>query len=1113
MKVKCCNGMLLAGIVLATALCMAPTIQVEAQNIGNQSSAQSTHVVKGTVTDDMGEPLTGAIVRVKNGSKAASVDMDGNFTLSGIPANAVLVVTYVGFLPQEVAVNRRATIAVKLKEDNKTMNEVVVTAMGILRKEKSLTYATQKVKSEDLMRVQDPNVANSLEGKIAGITITPSAGGAGGASKIMLRGNKSILGNSEPLIVVDGIPINNETRGRINSAENIAYQGLAEGNDPLSMINPDDIESINVLKGANAAALYGTRAANGVLMITTKKGREGKLDVTYTGNVTFDTPLMTPDIQGVYGAPINPTTSTVGVNGWGDKVANASNYAPTGVFDVTNDNTYFRATGPDATNHVRLRSYNNDDVSDFYRTGVTTNNSISLSGGTETVKNYFSIANSHAVGMLQENNYNRNTAALRQTYVLFKKRLTVDVNLNYVQTKTKNRTGGGTVMNPIYHLYMTPRNIDMGYYRNNYVVQNGEWHSDPNAQIYQLNALGSYDRVPYSVDLTGPRQEWAYLQKGYNNPYWLMKQNSGIDKDDRIYGSASAKVDIWDGLSFQARFNFDNSRFNSESKRYATTFVPASMEYVGRYWKTINKAEDYYTDFLLNYNKTIKKDWALSATGGWVGHSRGTENQQTGLNATYVDGWKNGISDIVNMFMTNAGDAGVTSTSYGNNWDWSVLGTAQLGWKDKVFVDGSYRRDWYRAFRQYTQRGNSPSFGYFGVGANAIISELVTLPKWWSYFKYRLSYSEVGNSYPDGLMTIFKVTRTGAIKPNENGAYRDPKPETVGSLETGLDMQFLDDRLSVDITFYNLLGKNQFMRGNNQSGKSILLNTGKIRNRGFETTVGYNFHFGKDWRWKTQVNYSFNNNKILETAHNADGSEFLIYTDVAGVRVRYSEGGSIGDMYITDFKRNADGTLVLNSKGKPMLETAADKTYGVKIGNMNSKSQLGWSNTISYKDFQLFFLINGRVGGKVISLTEAYLDESGFSQRTADARMAAELNGWTMPDGRAAMPLPDGSGRMIAVEDWYTTVGARGKQYSPNYVYNATNFRLRELSLSYMFRNLLGNGKNLSLSFIARNLFFLYKDAPVDPDISLSTGTGLGGFEMFNLPSSRSYGINVKLNF
>lgn len=1099
------SGRLLAGMVLAAAVLMGVPHVAMAQT--QSEATQAGHTVSGTVTDGEGEPLTGAIVRVKGAEgKLASCDIDGRYTLKGVQKNDVLLVTFVGMNPQEVAVGGRTVVNVVMKEESNTMTEVVVTAMGILRKEKSLTYATQQVKADDFMKVQDANVANSLEGRVAGITITPSAGGAGGASKILLRGNKSILGDSSPLIVVDGVPMTNGTRGQITSAENMTYQGMTEGGDPLSMINPDDIESINVLKGANAAALYGSRAANGVLMITTKKGRQGKLEVTYTGNVTFDTPLMTPKIQGTYGAAVNPLTKTIDGNGWGGKVVDS----PAGIFTVAADTKYFRAG---ATNDVHLRNSNHDDVGDFFRTGVTTNNSVSLSGGTDLIRTYFSAANSHANGMLQSNNYNRNSAALRQTYNLFKNRLTIDASINYIQTRTKNRTGGGTVMNPIYHLYMTPRNIDMGYYRHNYAVQNGEWHSDPKGQVYQPNGTGGYDYVVKQIDLAGPRQEWAYLQSDYNNPYWLLKQNSGVDKDERIFGGATATLQIWDGLSFQARYNFDNTRYDSESKRYATTFIPSSMEYVGRYWKTLNKSREVYTDYLLSYNKTFKEDWSVSATAGWVGHTIKYENQTTAPQATYVYGLKNNISDRVNLFMTNAGDAGVTSTSYTTNWDKAALVTAQFGWKEAIYLDGSYRRDWYRAFRQFRDRGTPSNFGYFGFGASAIISELVKMPEWISYFKYRLSYSEVGNSIPNQVYTRGTYDlNTGAISPTTWSSFKNPRPEKTSSLETGLDMQFFDDRLSLDLTFYNAISDNQFMVGYNQSGKAKPVNSGKVRNRGLETTLGYNFRFGKDWRWRTSFNYSYNKNRILETVYNEDGSELLVYKDVAGVRVRYREGGSYGDMYINDFQRNEDGTLKLNSNGMPMLETAADKIYSVKIGNMNSKHQLGWSNTINYKNFQLFFLINGRVGGKVISLTEAYLDEAGLSQRTADARLAAEASG-LMLDDKPAMYLPDGSGRLITVENWYKTVGARGKQYSPNYVYSATNFRLRELSLGYTFQNLLGNGKHLALSFIARNLFFFYKDAPVDPDISLSTGNGLGGFEVFNMPSSRSYGMNVKLNF
>ena len=271
---------------------------------GIQSSQQKKTIVKGVVKDEKGEPLIGVSIALKNSTQGTMTDIDGNYSISIETENPELIFSYIGYTSQTVVVNGRTEINITLREESHVLNEVVVTAMGIMRKEKSLTYATQQIKSEDLNKVQDPNVANSIEGKVSGVVITPSAGGAGGASKIILRGNKSILGSSTPLIVVDGVPMTNSTRNQLdmNSGANLTYASSAEGSDPLSMINPDDIESINVLKGANAAALYGPAAANGVVMITTKKGKEGKLAINFSSNLTFDTPLLTPNIQNIYGS-------------------------------------------------------------------------------------------------------------------------------------------------------------------------------------------------------------------------------------------------------------------------------------------------------------------------------------------------------------------------------------------------------------------------------------------------------------------------------------------------------------------------------------------------------------------------------------------------------------------------------------------------------------------------------------------------------------------------------------------------------------------------------------------------------------------------------------------
>lgn len=1120
MVLKAAFAMLAAGMPMQYASAngnVAPNALTQAQG----------SVVQGTVKDGTGEPLIGVSVVVKGATGLGVVtDIDGNYKINVKDKNAVLVFSYIGYTPQEVKIGGRSSVDVTMKDESSVLKEVVVTAMGIKRKESSLTYSTQQVKASDLNRVQDPNVANSLEGKVSGVTITPSAGGAGGASKIILRGNKSILGSSTPLIVVDGVPMNNSQRGQVGSGANMLTTGVSEGGDALSMINPDDIESINVLKGANAAALYGSEAANGVLMITTKKGREGKVGVNFSSNVTFDTPLTTPKIQNIYGAAIDEKAGTLALTSWGDKLSARNNdqlLINTPMYGEHFDGTKFE------NNEVHLRNRAGNDLNDFFKTGVTTNNSIALSGGTDKMSSYFSYGNSHSNGMIENNSYNRHTFSFRQNFKLYD-RATIDVSMNYIQTKTKNRPGGGITMNPIFHMYMMPRNIDINYYRNNYRVDNAQWYTGlqtyfkKNSDYFQQDKDGNYipvsayDKVTEKALIEGqPMQNWAYSAQGQNNPYWLMNQNSSVAKEDRFFGNVTGTLDIYDGLSFQARLGMDFSKYESESKRYATTWLPASMETFGRYWWSFSKTTDLYTDFMLNYNKTFG-DWDVSATAGYVGHIRKSYGKGTDVNATYYFGDREHISSIANYFSTAAGGPGATSPSQSSDWNKGAVVTGQIGWKEMVYFDGSYRRDWYRAFRQFKDRGTPEDYGYFGFGANAIVSNIVKMPEWFNYLKYRASYSEVGNSIPGTVFAAGSTNyQTGAFSASQWATFKDPRPEKTASFETGFEALFLKNRLSLDVTYYNSTMSNLYLVGTNASGKSIPMNSAKIRNQGIEATVGYDFKFGQ-LRWKTSYNLSYNDNKILRTAYDAKtGKENVIATYVGGVQVLYKEGGSMGDMYVTDLKRDANGYYFVSDDGELSMETESEKTYGKFVGNQNAKWQMGWSNTFTWKDLSLSFLINGRIGGKVLSMTESYLDGYGLSQRTADARLYAEKNNiYADPcygNNLLGIALNDGSGRVVPIDAYYNSVGGVTPQDIERYLYSGTNFRLRELSLGYTFRNLFGQNKNLSLSFIARNLFFIYKDAPVDPDVSLSTGTGLGAFEVFNMPSSRSFGFSLNVNF
>lgn len=597
-----------------------------------------------------------------------------------------------------------------------------------------------------------------------------------------------------------------------------------------------------------------------------------------------------------------------------------------------------------------------------------------------------------------------------------------------------------------------------------------------------------------------------------NNPYWLINMNQSKQKEDRIWGTISGNVDIYDGLSFQARINYDHTRYKSTSKRYATTFLPASMEDYGRFWDSDSKTTEIYIDYLLNYNKTFG-DFDLSATAGWVGHTIKGEYKGTDVIATYYDRTLQKLPTKVNYFDTSAGGMGATSSSKSSNWDRAWLATAQMGWKDMVFVDASYRRDWYRPFRYFKLSGisNTDNYGYFGIGANAILSKLLKLPEPVNYLKYRASYSEVGNSIPNiAYNAVSTNLQTGAINGSNYAQFVDPRPEKTRSFETGVESLWLNNRLSFDLTYYNATMSHLYMTAATGTGLTKNMNSAKVRNQGIEMTLGYDFKPVSWLRWRTSFNLSYNKNKILKTAYDEQGKERLIEQKVGGVHVKYMEGGSIGDMYVPDFDRDENGHIKLNSLGQPQFDKSGKLKY---IGNMNANWQMGWSNTFTWKDLSLSFLINGRIGGKVISLTEQQLDYYGYSQRSADARLEAEKNNIVAKDygNVPGMMLPDGSGRIVPVQSYYQAIGSAD---SPaDYVYNATNFRMRELSLGYTFRNLFGMNRNLALSFIARNLFFIYKDAPTDPDVSLSTTNGLGAFELFNTPSTRSYGFSLKMNF
>ena len=1082
-------------------------------NSNSMAQANSSRIVTGKVTDVSGEALIGLTVKVAGTSAATATDIDGNYSIKVPAGGSELEFSYIGYQTVKQPISGKDKIDIVMRDNTKLLDEVVVTAMGIARKEETLSYSTQTVGGDELTRAKEANLINSLQGKSAGLVITPNSGGAGGASKILLRGNASMLGNNSPLIVIDGVPMQNSVNGQMDmdgGGATMMADGSKESSDALSQLNPDDIESITVLKGANSAALYGSAASNGVLMITTKKGKEGQLRIDVSSSTTFETPLKLPQIQSVYGAQMSGSVEngfSMGSYSWGQRMNSLGNE----YYDTAN-----------SPYHLTRNSY---DISDFYRTGTNFNNSISLSGGTKVAQTYFSYGNTTANGIVETNKFERHNIALRQSFSFFKDKLKIDISANYINQKTKNRPTGGTFFNPIYQLYTSPRNLDMNWYRKNYYDTNATWESNPYSYI--VSQVGS-NGMPISViengrtvtlsDSNYGKQVWFTDAINLNNPWWLLNRMTSEEVINRTFGSITANWQIIPDLNLQARIKYDYNERNDESRQYASTWGNAEMIDRGRLILDHTKSSDFYGDFMLSYNKQIQ-DFTIGVNaGGSMMNSSYDQWMITPIaksGAPYTEDHSCNQFVLSDIYINSSDNYGGLTTK---NWERAIFATAQVTWQDKVTVEGSYRDDWYRAFTQF--KDMDPHFAYYSAGASAQMNKLLTLPDQINELKLRASYSEVGNSIPNNLFlaSASRNPATGAYISSAIINFKNPKPETTQSFEAGFDLSLLDRSISLQATYYNAIMKNQFMKYQGAAGKEIYINGGKVRNQGVELTASYIFAPNNDFSWITTFNYAFNDNKILTVARKQNGQKYIHEIDMgnlSGLKIKFEEGGSYGDLYAVDFMTDeTTGEVVVDPQtGAPFKLNGQANEY---LGNMNAKHTLGWANTFNYKDFSFYFLIDGKVGGKVISFTEAYLDYFGTSQRTAEARDYAINNNlyWTSDDGavtKLGMYIP-GTQQVVPIDQYYQTIGG-GSPVGRNYVYDATNFRLREISLAYTFRNLFGPSKNLTVSANARNLFFLYLDAPIDPDTSLSTQNALGNVDIFSMPTTRSFGISLKASF
>ena len=986
--------------------------------------------LEGLIKDDSG-PLLGATVIVKNTTRGTTTDMDGKFRLEGLQPGDVLQVTYVGYDPYEVTYTGQTTLDILMTTTANQLNAVVVTAMGIERQSKTLSYAAETVGGDDVADIKSVNMINALQGKAAGLQITPNSTGAGGSSKILFRGNKSINGSNQPLVVVDGVPLMmNITSEQVNSN----WGAQRDGGDAMSTINPDDIASISLLKGASAAALYGAVAANGAIMITTKSAMAGRLAVNVSSNTTIDTPLSLPEFQNTYGAN--------GQYSWGDKLASK---AP-------------------------------DYAEKFFRTGWTTNNSISINGGAEDLRAYFSYGNVTSGGITPENDYSQHTLNAKVGFDLFNDHIKVDFNAKYVNQHISNQPAGGFVFNPLVGTYTFPRGGDWNGYKSNFETYNGEL----NANV----------------------QNWVTTTDETNsNPYWLLNRERPVVERNRYEFGGSIKYQIIDGLSLTGRMRYERADEHYVRNHYASSY--GNKYTYGKMNDNRYFSEQLYADLLAQYNHTWD-DFSLNATLGTSMMQTRSNNVSLLYEQSKFVAPGNGGAYYPNIF--NPSNFYMNGTTMGLERKRlnSVFGAVTFGFKEALFLDVTARNDWSSALA-YT---DGYSFFYPSVGASLLLNRFVDMGRNIDLFKFRGSYSIVGNDVP-----VYKTNPRytygdqGAINPPKSVPFRTLKPEKTHSFEVGFDGEFFQHRLHVNATYYKTNTKNQYFEVTLpwESGyKSQFVNAGNVQNQGFELTAGWFQDFGNEFTWSTDLNLSYNDNKIIELF---DGiQDGVTVSNLGGAKVILYEGGQYGDLYVRTLKRDESGKLVTETpEGADYQipvnggEQNSDLKY---MGNMNSKWNMGWNNTFRYKDLTLSMLIDFRIGGKVVSMTEATLDGYGVSERTGRARD----RGYVMREGI----------KFSNVKAYYDVVGATSFNSVYNvedYVYDATNVRMREISLGYTFRNLFGQSKNLTLAFIARNLFFFYKDAPMDPDVSMGTGNGLQGFDVFNLPTTRSFGLNVKLNF
>lgn len=1091
-------------------------------------SANAQNVVTGKVTSgEDGSPLPGVNILVKGSSSGTITDANGQFSIDLPSTQGTLVFSFVGFISQEVSLDGRNTLDVVLATDAQQLSEVVVTALGVEKEKKAIGYALQSVSGESLTTARETNVVNQLAGKIAGVTVVGSPSGIGGSARVTIRGERSVdLNKNQPLYVIDGVPITNGFTG----ASGRGNLEVDFGNG-ASFVNPDDIATLTVLKGGAATALYGSRAANGVIVITTKTGKGVKgIGVEINSNTTFESVLRLPEYQNVYGQGNGNGGDFAFVNGAGGGLTDGTDESWGPAF---NGQLYPQYNSPRTLNGqpINFRGgdlnapvgsvitptpwlNDKDGVKNFFETGVTLTNNVALVGSNKNGDFRLSYTSLDQTGTVPNTDLQRNTISFGGGYNLTDK-FSARAFVSYIKSESDNRPSISYGTENIMYLFncWLPRSINM-------------------------EDLKDY----WMTGLEGRRQfGWNYNY--HDNPYFTVFENTNGQYYDRTIGNVSMKYDFTSWLSLQLRAAND---FSSERRQYKRAFTTQRFPF-GQYREAKIVSEERNADFLLTFNKEVIPA-LLSLTASVGGNQLRQKTEFLEVNAPQLN-----IPGIYNL--TNFRAPLQTSQNDVEKRINSLYASTQLGYKNVLFLDLTARNDWSsaltlpQALKDAGIGSEDNSYFYSSAALSAVISDMIQLPGVISFAKLRTSFAQVGNdtdafTFTQSFNPSDPFGSTQVYGETDRLANFSLKPEISNSFEIGMDLMLFRKRIGLDLTYYTTLTENQIINiplSITSGYNSRSINAGEIKNYGVEVmlnTVPVLLKNG--FQWNLDINWSMNRSQVVSLS---DGlTNFVMANRRVSIEARVGE--RMGDMYGIGFARvqstdpnkpyydatgQFTGQMVFSSQGRPIATT--DR---IKLGNYNPDWLAGITNTLSYKGVRLSFLLDVRQGGVVYSETQTVGREGGIIIETLQGRE----NGYypqasvqadpqllnapvgTYVIGEGVVQNQDGTFRVndirVLPRQWHTA-WTGGRRIAEGVVYDASFVKLREVQIGYTIPNkVFGNLPihSVSVALVGRNLA-LWTDVPhIDPEVmSYTGGTALPGIEYMSIPSSRSIGFNLSLKF